>query len=674
MEKKKLYALLVGITDYPSPVRPLSACLDDVEKIATYLQEEEGQHYDIAIEKLTNEGATKSAVVEQFTTHLGQAGPADVALFYFSGHGTQEEADTTFWTNESNERLECLICFDSVNEEDNYYQLLADKELRWMINKVADKGAHVVTIFDCCNSGDNTRNSWLGENPAVQEERRYFPTTTRSARKAFPRRALTDFAFWSELEPKYQGGQSLEALLPEGRHVQMAACRSDESAWESDGKGIFTHNLLEVLRRSKGAVTYYDLKSRIQHYIRNEFSQSPQIYASGDSSDLFQTFLGKQAESKPLYGNVIYSTREDGGKEWIIDMGALRGVSERAGKIAVEVGDQTINASVEKVYQKYTALTFGATDQAKLNTQETYQGYVADFFSTPVGIYLHQVVENEDGVNWLKEALEKVRNVNLLDQETGADYTLLLTENHYEIVLPGKENYGRPLVRREVIEERGAKLTANYLKEIAQWSYIKNLQNENTIIFSKFPLEIEIWEVMEDGSEEPVPIEQDRIRLPYRQKTFKTKRGLVDRVGQRLKMRLTNQTDDQVFVSALFMGMDFSCTPALLKPHVKPLLPGVGFFVCDHRIDPSIIPLRREDYIKHGNWPMEESYLKLIVSTDEAALSEAVTHFQLNGLPPPDMRDSTRSSFMEEEDVTISDWITKVIQLQLVNPDFVPES
>jgi hypothetical protein len=107
--KPKLIALLVAINDYPDPIPALNGCINDLEKIAGYLGTE-SEHFDINILKLTDGEATKENIAEKFVTHLGLAGPDDVALFYFAGHGTQEFADPVFETMEPDSKLEVLVC------------------------------------------------------------------------------------------------------------------------------------------------------------------------------------------------------------------------------------------------------------------------------------------------------------------------------------------------------------------------------------------------------------------------------------------------------------------------------------------------------------------------------------------------------------------------------------
>lgn len=137
----KVYALIVGIDKYPSEVilqqsvrfPALRGCVHDAKAVTAYLETSPPAEVDTLL--LTDEKATKTAIVEAFRSHLGQAKAGDVALFYFSGHGTQEWADKTVWTGETDGRLECLACYYTAQTADSF--LLADKELRYLIGQLA---------------------------------------------------------------------------------------------------------------------------------------------------------------------------------------------------------------------------------------------------------------------------------------------------------------------------------------------------------------------------------------------------------------------------------------------------------------------------------------------------------------------------------------------------------
>jgi hypothetical protein len=56
---------------------------------------------------------TRQAVIDAFRQHLGRAVEGDVALFYYSGHGSQEKAPPEFWHLEPDHLDETLVLYDS---------------------------------------------------------------------------------------------------------------------------------------------------------------------------------------------------------------------------------------------------------------------------------------------------------------------------------------------------------------------------------------------------------------------------------------------------------------------------------------------------------------------------------------------------------------------------------
>lgn len=220
-QKSKLYALLVGIADYASEIRlangkvrfpRLYGCVSDVEKVKQYLEKDNG--YDVKIQPLIDKEATKEAIVNAFRTHLSKATESDIVLIYFSGHGTQEYIDKSVFKTETDGKSECIVCYYNEHTKDDF--LLADKELRWLINSISSRNPHIITIFDCCHSAGVTRDPAIEESgfPQVVEKRVPF---------VFPRRDWQSYIFnhISENEMKNKGE---DILLPESAHIHRLFC------------------------------------------------------------------------------------------------------------------------------------------------------------------------------------------------------------------------------------------------------------------------------------------------------------------------------------------------------------------------------------------------------------------------------------------------------------------
>src|SRR5262245_41778181 len=124
-----VFALLVGIDTYQHPVRPLSGCVNDIGLMESFLTDRipAGSRQ---LKMLKKEQASRQAIIDGFLSHLCEAGRDDVALFYYSGHGSQAPTPTDFLRLEPDGLDESLVCYDS--RMPGQYDL-ADKEISRLI-------------------------------------------------------------------------------------------------------------------------------------------------------------------------------------------------------------------------------------------------------------------------------------------------------------------------------------------------------------------------------------------------------------------------------------------------------------------------------------------------------------------------------------------------------------
>lgn len=309
-----IYALCIGINDYPTA--PLSGCVNDALSFSGYLDNIAG--FLVKKRLLLDQQATKSAIVAGFREHLAQAGPEDTALVYFAGHGCQEIADP-IWTTESDRRLESLVCHQS-----EAAFLLADKELRFLIHELANSGTspHILTIFDCCHSGDNTRATFRARRIA----------------NAFPQRDRADFIFSEALSKK-------DFQLPEALHISLSACASDEQALEKNNQGLFTQSLLEALKQSNKPLSYQELIRQIRARLK-AYSQQPALYIpAGNRADL-------QLADAIFPGKIIPPSNTDALSISDKQHQALPGQASGVDFIKIFIDTETQNAAMEATIQE----------------------------------------------------------------------------------------------------------------------------------------------------------------------------------------------------------------------------------------------------------------------------------------------------------------------------------
>ncbi|MCC5618445.1 caspase family protein, partial [Nostoc sp. CHAB 5836] len=78
---RNLYALLIGIDNYPDLNHRLQGCVNDITVIEEYLKERFDQkEYQLHLQTLKDDQATRKAVIDGFRKHLRQALVDDIVL------------------------------------------------------------------------------------------------------------------------------------------------------------------------------------------------------------------------------------------------------------------------------------------------------------------------------------------------------------------------------------------------------------------------------------------------------------------------------------------------------------------------------------------------------------------------------------------------------------------
>ena len=653
--KPKLYALIVGINEYNENILlagkkvkfpKLYGCVSDADKVDKYLKAETS--FEISIKLLADHNATKSEIVRQFNEHLGKASKEDTVLFYFSGHGTQEFADKSIFKSETDNRLESIACYFTKSTDDF---LLADKELRWLIYKLSQRKPHIVTIFDCCHSGDNTRNGYL-----LKES--FANVIEKRAAFVFPQRNWNQFIFSKEIDKNDFLQLSDTELLPEGKHYNLSACESDESAVEISGEAVFTRALLNVLKISGGDITYYSLNSRIRQYMRNVYEQNPKIYvANEDRTDLFCNFLNKPFDkSKNAFGELIFN--ENSG--WLLNLGAIHGISKKIGPLKVyDPDDQTLSlfGTIELVNVDSSEVSIkGNTDRHKVY-RTNIEGITGE------KLRIHFATDNG-------ELADKARIFDILskdpkefiipeDDEKKSQYVLRFLNGKYYLTYPF-DTY-RPLAI-PVLEsdQKVAAKISSIVNHIANWEFLKNLSNGKENIIPETDLKVEIaignsptnYQTIKNGTS--VDIDLD------------LKDG---KWSNSISVRLTNNSKRNLYCCVLYLQSNFACYSRYLSPSVKMLSPGE--IVELKYKDSSLLKIGLDKVMKWYNWNEQKDYLKFIISTDNFD-STLLDFAQLTGPDIPSVDRSIENEYNEEH-INLNKrkgWYTKQVEVVLKNPEY----
>jgi len=609
---RTIYALLVAIDDYPAPISPLRGCVNDIQRIKELLGLRiagAGDHFDPLV--LTNREATRLALIDGFRNHLGKAGPDDVVLFYYSGHGSQAPSPSEFWHLEPDHLDETLVCWDS-RQPGNWD--LADKELAQLISEVAAAGAHVAVILDCCHSGSGTR---AVDDPNVRTRRletderlRPFETFLVAPGVVAPDPAaaassLTGAGWFA---------------LPKGNHVLFSACRSDEEAKElylgGEQRGAFSYHLLDTLQRTGETLTYRDLFKRVNALVRTGVAQqSPQI-ESTHLQDIDLPFLGGAIVAGERYFTASFDKR----RNWVIDGGSVHGIAVGAGNEKAQFALFPIEtdvaklgnmryaigqAEVQNVFPAQSSIVIDLVNGAQPDPSSTYKTVLVAQPQPPL------VVSLEGDEQALQAVRDLLNGANIDGQASSlvragdaseAAYRLSAANDRYRIFRVAD---AYPLV----VDTPGyagasAALVVQRLEHIARWTRIAELDNKSSTI-ARSAITLEIIRINPDGSEEtvdtttPVRLEYQFLDGAWRQPQF--------------KIRLTNQAKQRLYCMLLDLPETYG---------VIPLLPGAGVW-----LDPAevvwafdgqpVFASVPEELWKQGVSEFKDT-LKLIVSTEEA--------------------------------------------------------
>ena len=271
-------ALLIGIDDYTASTLPaagptehrgwpdLRGAANDVHILADMLVLLYGfERKNIVI--LTNQQATRAAILRAIDEHLVRpAKSGDVLFYYYAGHGAQvpnpESAEP--------DRLdESIVPADSRRGAAD----IRDKELRPLFNRILDRGARLTLLLDHCHSGGGFRGLPNGARP----------------RGIGPGRPIAD---GTDYGPR-----------PDERGALVLASTQDlDAAWETRGEdgrmhGAFTWAWIRAIRDAVAGEPAEETFLRAQARLRAETPhQAPAMLGGADARR--RPFLGTRIDRR----------------------------------------------------------------------------------------------------------------------------------------------------------------------------------------------------------------------------------------------------------------------------------------------------------------------------------------------------------------------------------------
>ena len=584
---KNVYALLVGIADYPPIVNRLYGCKNDVEDMDLLFKEifTPQNRYRYQPRILLNNEAKRRAIVEGFGL-FDQAGGQDVCIFYYSGHGSLVKTNASFWTDGSGQ-LQSLVCYDS--RFPSGYDLV-DKELAYLIWKATrNKPAmHFLSIMDCCFAGSNTRsvaeiNRMFNENENVKplEEFEGYETYTNN-------------------------------VPPRGRYIALSASRPKEPSKEKmiDGmyRGVFTYFLTHAIRQAGGSVDYQTLIDQVTvHTALSVQSQVPQLEAflTQESTGLF----GQAAMPAIKAYSLFYDAR------WKISKGSLNGI-KTGDQLRLEDGtDVTVTATG---INDSEVTVGGAPDPARVYSvfpKRKIAVMLRYYMASGPGALSNQLRGEMAGGNY--------EGIDLDGDEGNADYFI-------EGSLPGKLFITEPGSQFPLFERIGADrpdLFLRRLEHVAKWASIVQLFNADGLDLVK-NMAVELYRLDKNGQvDDALPATKVEDISQECKLTYTFESGQPQYPAFRLTIRNNHGSD--VYTCLLYCSSEFGVTDMLLPNSLLEKGKEVKAAYSDEGKLGQTVPLYMDPlYYQSGKKQIRE-YILLIIS--ELSINSA--SFNLDPLP-----------------------------------------
>lgn len=587
-----LYALLVGIDDYPIPGHKLDGCVNDATAFCELL---EARYAGIQALSLLNEQATRSNVIDSFRKHLGQAQAGDVALFFFAGHGSQVPTGGLFKEIEPDGLNESLVCFDSrlVGAHD-----LVDKDVATLIGEVTAKGVHMTVVLDSCHSGSATRD--LTESAIRQVPPRADPQPVSvylrdPEESAASRRSAPGATEDSPLTLVPASG-----FVPDtsGLHILLAACQDFQSANEclagTVHHGAFTYSLLEVLHSTQEALGYKELYERVCLLVRTRVpNQTPQLEALGGDENRRNIFLG--VTPGPLAN--FFLTYFVPGDSWRINAGLLNSLHPGDSvalyppeATASDLGDRTkIIATATVLTANPSMSTLSIQSSPNLDPTRQYKAVLTSR-AEKIDISLQG---DPEGSALLRTAMTS----SLWIGEGPAPRFVVTAEQGAFRIVTSEPNH--PALHPVPQTADGARQVIASLEHMAKWIVHLELNNPSSAI----PVEsVQCTIIHADNSESECP-PLTGLELAY----------ALDDSGQlqrpSLRVRITNRSGQVLYIALLAFSESWSIFTGLIAAGVQRLAPGEVLYPYSGQ------PIHTS--ISSPSGTETHDHLLLIVSTDQ---------------------------------------------------------
>ncbi|KAI6081381.1 caspase domain-containing protein [Hypoxylon rubiginosum] len=469
----KIWAILIGINQYPSGIRNLEGCVRDVDNVESILQG--SINIPLEIIKITTDNLnggppTYKNILDKFSYVTSEVRQGDFVYFHYSGHGGRElrshDALLPPSTRPSGDYFECLVLHGDRH--------LKDYELGNRFDKLASKGATLFAVLDCCHSGGGDRVSSQG----IRQIDNILPAHPQSE-------GYNEEVGQLEESDDRAGSRRPSHWIRPRDYTVLTACQPHEYAREcSDGSGervgVLTLTLLtslETLRQNGQPLTYkslfYDIRARVGLQV---VDQHPKLFGIEDR----EVFSHRsQLSTRQAVVNKIKTNPH----RVYIDQGEIHGVRRcetwniyRRG--GLQLGTPIATITIDQVGAIQSSATLLA-DAAGVEC-----GCPASIISPVYGESLLVLVEDST----LRQLLAEEPPIGVELQEpghTGAVYAIRpTTTDHHRI----EDAFGTPLSRSPVYTPGQTSVSElhAFLKTLAHYRRVLNLRNTSSNLGGDF--------------------------------------------------------------------------------------------------------------------------------------------------------------------------------------------
>lgn len=304
----KQYALLVGCTTYDCNITELWGPSNDVLAWTKLLTEQFGFPETNITRMLRSlpkaeQHPTRANIVRGFETLIATVRTGDKVFILLSGHGCQvpipEDQNPLAANNPEPDGLDEVFLPVDVQMKNGVLQNhILDDEIGQWLDRIRDKGADVMIVFDCCHSGTMTRGLLreMERHRTVRAQDLGIPdasikaalaraNTARSkAQKEGRNLEAESVKIRGKKEPKERGSlAAFYAAQPFQTAPELPLPKGVEPVRENY-YGMLSWTLIQILRDSPSSLSYRELEQvMIARYRSIRGTREPIPFAEGDT-------------------------------------------------------------------------------------------------------------------------------------------------------------------------------------------------------------------------------------------------------------------------------------------------------------------------------------------------------------------------------------------------------